>query len=862
MLVRANKKIALWVISLVASVILLPLASLAATSPTVTTLSPLAKGLRSPVKAALDAEGNIYVADQLIRGVVKYNTYGIQQLVIPSADAPNGLAIAQDGSVLVSQESSVVRYSSVTGQEIGRLTGGNLLRPAGIAVDDVTGYAYVADALANQVVVYTASGDYVKSFAQGVSADASGATVANPLGKLSMPTGITFEKVSRQLAVADTLSNRVQFFDVEGNFVKSIGNPVASSNGTAVTVGMMQFALPMAVAFEYSKGSDPVVLNRMYVVDSLQGNIQVIDPATSLALLVTGTTKNYIGSAGMLNGQLMNPSDAVFDAVNNRLLVVNGLGNVTIYGIDGGKNPVDLVPPEFSINPVPAVVTTATITISGTAEAGASVTVLSAAPVIAGTVKNTSATTWECVITGLVSGNNTLTVTAGDSAGNISPAQSVTIDYLSQLPAPALSVSSAVTGLTNMPELLLSGTVDEGSAVSVTNKNTSVQGFATVNGNNWTYRVALEEGGNIISVTAQKTNSAIAETGLNITLDSLPPTLEVSALSNGSYTSTQVQNISGKASDSNMVTVLVNDVPVTLDPDGVFSVPASLVTGVNVITVEARDLAGNVSLNTRNLIYDETKPQITIINPVDNSFTNNAVLQISGNISEMASIIVAGQSVSIDNNNNWFAPVNLVDGLNTIEVVATDLAGNTSALKRTITLDSTTPALAVSSPVQDIALNKSSIDMAGTVGDDNDLSLTYSLNGQSIPVAVNAGQFSFKVDFTAEGVYPVTVTATDLAGNATTVTRSLIYDVTPPVLVLDAVKWQARTIGGKMSGTVDPGSTVTVKEGSTVIGRVTVDGNKWSADLSGISYNQAKLSIVAIDAAGNTTTKIFKTTEN
>lgn len=856
MLDRAKKLVALRIMTLLAVVILLPLVSGAATSPTVSILSPLTQGVRSPVKMALDAAGNIFVADQRVGGIVKFNTYGVQQMTIRTTDTLNGLAFAQDGSLLVSQSSAVVRYNAATGQEIGRLAGGQLQLPVGIAVDNVTGYIYVADSRANQIVVYTASGDYVKAFAQGITADASGNTVSNPLGKLSMPTGISFEKVSRQLAVADTLSNRVQFFDVDGNFIKSIGNPISTTLGAPV--GMMQFDAPAAIAFEYSKNQVPAVLERMYVVDTYQGNIQVVNPVTLSALLVSGTSKNYIGSVGAVNGQLMMPSDAVFDAVNNRLLVVNGFGNITIYGIDGGSNPVDVTPPALTIDPVPATVTVSTLTVGGTVEAGASVVVTTGLAAVASPVVYPSATTWKSDVAGLVTGGNTITVTAHDAAGNATLPQSVSVTYL--LPAPVIKISTSVPGLTNTANLVVTGTVDAGAAVTVTNASTSISGPATVAGSTWSYTVALAEGVNSISVSAEKPMSSVATAGLSVTLDTTAPRLAVSALSNGSYASSQIQNITGSVTDSSTVTVLVNNVPADLVNNS-FSVPVTLVSGSNQITVVAADAAGNTSQDNRTIFYDVTSPVINIVSPMDNSFTNNAYVQINGRVDEDSTVTVAGVAVVVDSSHNWSANIELVAGLNTIEIVATDLAGNSSTQKRSIILDTFKPVLAITSPVQDIAINQASAIITGTV-DDNNITLTYSINGAISTTPVDAGSFAFKVTFAAEGVYPVVVTATDLAGNSTTATRSVIYDATPPVLTLDTVKWQAQALGGKIRGTVEPGASVSVKEGGTAIGTVTVNGNKWSADLSGISYNQTKISVFAVDAAGNSTSMMLKANGN
>ena len=44
---------------------------------------------------------------------------------------------------------------------------------------------------------------------------------------------------------------------------------------------------------------------------------------------------------------------------------------------------------------------------------------------------------------------------------------------------------------------------------------------------------------------------------------------------------------------------------------------------------------------------------------------------------------------------NFTMTIPLAYGINTIEVVATDLAGNTSSLKRTVTYDDRSPALSI-----------------------------------------------------------------------------------------------------------------------------------------------------------------------
>jgi len=857
MLVRAKMFIAFSLIAMAVAVVSLPAISLAATSPTVTVLSPLVDGLNTPTKIALDASGNIYVADGRAGGIVKFDMYGNKLKTIHLDALASGLAFAQNGTLIVAQGTFVSRYNPTTGEELGHFTGGNLVSTAGVAVNDGTGYIYVADNRSKQVEVYNASGQYVTAFGSAV---------------LAAPTGIRFEKTSGYLAVCDGPNNKVQFFDVNGNYTysaaKSFGDPIPGGR-TAIfngTLAPMQFASALAVAIEYSDDPAPVP-RRIYVLDSFQGNVQVVDPVTLSPVIVAGTYQNYIGTLGGLNGQLLAPSDVLFDKANSRLLVSNSVGNLTIYGIDGGTNPiyVDITPPTLTVNPLLTTVSVPTITISGTVESGAAVTVTTDTA-LAGAVLYPSATTWQSDITALSPGDNKFTVTAKDAAGNVTPEINVSTKY--QLPAPAVTVS-VVQSPTNLVNFDLTGTVENGATVTITNTATALSGSAVVTDTVWTYKVVLVEGVNSIGVEAQKPFSDKTKLATAVTLDTIPPVLLVSALSDGSYTSTKVQNITGNVSDVGAVSVIVNNLPVELAANNTFSVPFSLQNGENIIKVIATDAAGNVSLpNTRKIILDEDRPIVTILYPMDNSFTKNPVTQVAGSVSEISSITVnhagAPVTVTVDSNNNWSATVELTTGLNTVEVVATDTAGNASvSMKRTITLDTASPSLAITSPAQDIATKQPSVTVTGTVIDDNSITVACTVNGQTVTVPVNAGVFNCTVDFAKEGAYPVVVTATDAAGNSATSTRTLIYDIIPPVFRINAVPASVTLPNLTISGTVEAGATLIVKTTAPTLAGTIVytSATTWETLVTGLVDGFNTIIFTATDAVGNTTEPQSVTTE-
>lgn len=819
MLTRLYTSLVFTVIMPAVLVISLTSVTSAATVPVVTVLSPVTRNVSAPVRIVLDPQGNYYVTDPRAGGVSKFNAYGRLLKNIPTQLPPLGVALNDQGNLLVTQGTYVVILDQ-NGAELGRLgAGAGQFKKANGIVLDGNGYVYVVDSLDNNVKVFTADGVYVKSF---------GAT-GTAVGQFTLPTAIAYEKKANQIVVTDTLNGRVQFFDASSHvFVKSIGRLGANA---------LQFSSPQGISFEYDAAGNA---SRMYVVDTFQSTVQVIDPAG------TGTFLAFISSFGTANGQLVVPGDVAYDPLNKRLIVTNGYGYLTMFGIDGGTNPAKTTPPVLAIDPVAANVAVTTITISGTVEANSTVAVTTDTTAIASAVAYTSATTWTCDITGLVPGNNIITATATDGAGNTA-SQTATVVYV--IPAPELTLNAGLPTLVRDASLVISGTVAADATVSVSNTTTGTTEAAVVTGTTWSYTATLVSGVNNFTVTAQKPGSSLAVISTSVTLDAVAPILAVSALPTGSYTSTQTQNVSGTVTDANLDSVTVNGQPVAVT-NGTFSTAVTLVTGANTVTVAASDLLGNTSFDTRTIFFDTATPVITVASPADNAITNATTLIISGSVDKVATVTVAGKAVKVDGSNNWAAPLELLAGQNTITVTAVDLYGNTSTLKRTVTLDAANPVLAITSPSQDLTTKKPNVVLAGTVSDSSDVALSSSVNGVITPLAAVAGAYSFNVDFTVEGTYPIQVIATDAAGNTATTTRTITYDKTPPKL---AINKSSAYQPARLSGTVEPDATVLVKEGEVVLATAAISDTAWSVDLGTATYDPAALRIFAYDAADNST---------
>ena len=135
---------------------------------------------------------------------------------------------------------------------------------------------------------------------------------------------------------------------------------------------------------------------------------------------------------------------------------------------------------------------------------------------------------------------------------------------------------------------------------------------------------ALKDGSHTISITATDNdgNTSAAKTS-TFTVDTVPPTLSITAPAEGLVTNKTTVTVTGKTDDatSKPVTVTVNGAAATVGTDGSFSKDVSLTNGANKITIIATDKAGKTTTVVRNVTLDTAAPVIKSItitpNPVD-----------------------------------------------------------------------------------------------------------------------------------------------------------------------------------------------------------------------------------------------------
>jgi hypothetical protein len=154
-----------------------------------------------------------------------------------------------------------------------------------------------------------------------------------------------------------------------------------------------------------------------------------------------------------------------------------------------------------------------------------------------------------------------------------------------------------------------------------------------------------------------------------------------------------------------------------------------LTNGVNVITLHAVDPAGNTATLTTaytlDCSTDQTAPALSIIWPSDGACIAGGQFMVQAQVDDPTAT-VAATVVDAGNNTNtapglvdrdgtvWVKSVPLSAGANTLTLLATDAAGNTTSASLTVTRSPLTLTL---DPVDASQLGQSSADVSGMVSD-------------------------------------------------------------------------------------------------------------------------------------------------
>jgi len=220
-----------------------------------------AEKLARPVGLALDAQEQLYVVEQEKRGVSVFDRQGkrVRFFTHPSIERPTGIALdRQRGKIYLADtahtksEKHTIKVFDMAGDLIGIIGGergeepGQFLFPTYVAVDG-TGNLYVTDTLNSRLQVFDPDGKYVRTIGQRGSA----------WGMFDKPKGVALDSFGN-VYVADSGWSNVQIFNPKGQVVLFFG-------GRGPIPGMLKN--PTAIVIDRS--------NRIYVGDYLNHRVEV-----------------------------------------------------------------------------------------------------------------------------------------------------------------------------------------------------------------------------------------------------------------------------------------------------------------------------------------------------------------------------------------------------------------------------------------------------------------------------------------------------------------------------------------------------------------------------------------------------------
>ncbi|HHM5455348.1 TPA: Ig-like domain-containing protein, partial [Pseudomonas aeruginosa] len=605
--------------------------------------------------------------------------------------------------------------------------------------------------------------------------------------------------------------------DANGNWSFTPGSQLP--DGTVVNV----------VARDAAGNSSPAT---SITVDGVAPSAPVVEPSNGSELSGTaepGSSVTLTDGNGNPIGQTTADANGNWSFTPSTPLPDGTVVNVVARDAAGNSSPPASVTVDAVAPATPTVDPSNGTTLSGTAEPGSSVTLTDGNGNPIGQVTADGSGNWTFTPSTPLPNGTVVNATATDPSGNASSPASVTVDAV----APATPVVNPSNGST------LSGTAEPGATVTLTDGNGNPIGQVTADGSgNWSFTPTTPlPNGTVVNATATDA-SGNTSAGSSVTVDSVAPATPVINPSNGT-------TLSGTAEPGSSVTLTDgNGNPigqVTADGSGNWSfTPSTPLADGTVVNATATDPAGNTS-GQGSTTVDGVAPATPTVNLSNGSSLSgtaepgSTVILTDGNGNPIA-------EVTADGSGNWtYTPSTPIANGTVVNVVAQDAAGNSSP-GASVTVDSQAPAAPVLNPSNGSTLS-------GTAEPGATVTLT---DGNGNPIgqvtADGSGNWSFTPGTPLANGTVVNATASDPTGNTSAPASTTVDSVAPAAPVVNPSN------GAEISGTAEPGATVTLTDGSgNPIGQVTADGSgNWSFTPSTPLADGTVVNATATDPAGNT----------
>jgi sugar lactone lactonase YvrE len=291
-----------------------------------TSTSLQATGLVSPEGTAVDAAGNVYIADSALASVVKLpwtgTGYGTQTTVGARLSGPAGVAVDGAGNVYIADSTggTVEEVKAISGVQTS--VGSGFSSPSALAAD-AYGNLYIADSGNNQVVELPANGSAQTTVGTGLSA----------------PAGVAVDSIGN-IYIADSGNNRVVEVPVNGSAQFTVGTGLSDPHGVAVDAALNVYIVDTGnnrLVMVPFGGSQSILLasglNQPYGVSVDQsGNLYLAntDNTPPLVLKIDRADAPALSFPSTYVGATSNPTNVIVQNIGTQAFELNGTVGVVL----------------------------------------------------------------------------------------------------------------------------------------------------------------------------------------------------------------------------------------------------------------------------------------------------------------------------------------------------------------------------------------------------------------------------------------------------------------------------------------------------------------------------------------------------
>lgn len=227
---------------------------------------------------------------------------------------------------------------------------------------------------------------------------------------------------------------------------------------------------------------------------------------------------------------------------------------------------------------------------------------------------------------------------------------------------------------------------------------------------------ATDDAGN--STTVDDTDQTLGSSLRLQVTEKVAPVITITSPTSGSYIISNQPTIQWTVTDDDSG---VDDSTISITLDGTeytsgitktaitggyscsFTPASALSDGAHTASFAASDHDGNAAtVKSTTFTVDTVPPVLSVTAPEDNSITNVAAVTVTGTTNDVTSSPVTltvqlnsgeAEEVTVGQDGSFSKSLTLALGSNTITVVATDTAGKSSTVTRTVTLDQSAPVI-------------------------------------------------------------------------------------------------------------------------------------------------------------------------